>query len=124
MQVCLGFHMGSGDWPQLLILALIVLFWAFKKFTFQPLPTPNQPSHSSSSYTSSPLPLRGCSPSQLPGVPLPRGPKALLLPSTFLGAQIMLSLMEVGENQSMSVYSFNHINTLAPSASEYACLMS
>lgn len=36
----------------------------------------------------------------------------------------MLSLMEVGENQSMSVYSFNHINTLTPSALEYACLMS
>lgn len=37
---------------------------------------------------------------------------------------MMLSLMEVGENQSMSMYSFNHINTLAPSASEHACLMS
>lgn len=52
------------------------------------------------------------------------GPKALLHPSIFLGAQITLSLMQAAGNQSLSVYSFNHINTLAPSASECARLMS
>lgn len=52
------------------------------------------------------------------------GPKALLHPSIFLGAQITLSLMEAAGNQSLSVYSFNHVNTLAPSALACARLMS
>lgn len=48
----------------------------------------------------------------------------LFTPKHSSGAPIMLSLLEVGENQSKSVYSFNHINILAPSALASACLMS